>query len=299
MDFNQLKYFQVLANIKHFTKAAKQISISQSALSRSISKLEDELGITLFNRQNGNIHLTQQGQKFLIHTERILREMDTALNEINLAEQPGHGVVNLSFTHSIGGYFLPIILREFNKAYPDIKVKLNQHNTAYLIHQLSEGKNDLCLCPAILNSENLAWEYLWSEELFAVVPDVHPLADRESVTLQELESYPFITLKPSYSLRILVDQFLEVANSHPNIVFEGDDISTVANLVAANLGVSLIPCIPTNEYAGIKYLSVSFPICQRAIGIAWNTTQQLSDEAITFQQFTLKSFANVKKLPYR
>ena len=69
MDFNQLKYFQVLANIKHFTKAAKQISISQSALSRSISKLEDELGITLFNRQNGNIHLTQQGQKFLIHTE--------------------------------------------------------------------------------------------------------------------------------------------------------------------------------------------------------------------------------------
>ena len=294
MELSQLKYFQAVANIRQFTKAAQSIHVSQSALSRSMAKLEDELGTELIHRGGQGITLTSAGEHFLFHVDRILRELEAAEQELSVDAEGDAGTVTLSFLHSFGGYILPMLLSEFHRSYPQIQIKLNQNNSAYLAKQVAEGKTDLCLCSNMVMSDNIAWTYLWSEELFVVVPQDHPLAGRESVELAEIESEPLITMKPSYSLRMVVDQSFELASSHPEIVFEGDDVNTLASLVAARLGVSLLPQIPSTEHLGIVYIPVSFPACRRAVGIAWNATRQLNPASIRFQQFVIKHFSGHK-----
>lgn len=291
MEISQLQYFQAVARVRHFTKAAEACAVSQSALSRSIAKLEEELGVRLFARRSRHVELTQAGEHFLYHVDRVLRELAEAKRELTQQETKGGGTVNVSFFHSFGGYLLPMLLAEFHAQYPEIRIKLNQHNSKFLMQQVESGKTDLCLCSTMTTAENIAWMYLWSEELFVAVPKDHPLAQCGSVTLRDVEAEPLITLKPNYSLRTLVDQSFELAHSHPQIIFEGDDVNTLASLVAAKLGVSIIPNIPGVEHLGIVYLPITFPVCKRAVGIAWNTTKQLSPAALTFQQFVIRHFA--------
>ena len=292
MEISQLQYFQAMARVRHFTKAAEECAVSQSALSRSIAKLEDELGTPLFVRHARRAELTHAGEHFLYHVDRVLRELEAAKREVAAPEQEDGGVVNVSFFHSFGGYLLPMLLAEFHAQHPEIRIKLNQHNSKFLMRQVARGKTDLCLCSTMTMAENIAWMYLWSEELFVAVPKDHPLASRESVTLRDIEREPLITLKPNYSLRTLVDQSFELADSHPQVIFEGDDVNTLASLVAAKLGVSIIPNIPGIEHLGIVYLPISVPVCKRAVGIAWNRAKPLSPAALTFQQFVIAHFAS-------
>ncbi len=290
MEINQLKYFCALAGIRHFTRAAQEISISQSALSRSIHKLEQELGVPLFLRGSREARLTAQGQRFLIHAERALREIERARQDIESGGDPARGVIGLSFMHSLGIHILPQLLSEFKALYPDIQFSLNQDNSSVLAQSLLEGRADICLCSIMVNMEQLAWLYLYTEELFAVVPKGHPFADKKSIDLKEIEDQPFITLKPNYSLRILTDQFCAISGIRPPVIFEGDDINTAAALVSAHLGVSLLPRITGIETAGLVFIPVSFPVCRREIGLAWSTTRPLSPAALLFQQFVINRF---------
>lgn len=290
MEINQLKYFCVLANIRHFTKAAKEISISQSALSRAIGKLEQELGAPLFRRGGRDILLTPQGQRFLVHVEKALRELEKGRLEMEEGRDPGHGVISLSFMHSLGIHILPQLLSEFKQLYPDIQFNLNQDNSSVLAQSLLAGRSDVCLCSVMVNMEQLAWLYLYTEELFAVLPADHPLASRKTLELRELEDEPFITLKPNYSLRILTEQFWAISGIRPSIIFEGDDVNTATSLVGAHLGVSLLPKTTGMDTAGLVFLPISFPVCKREIGLAWSTTRPLSPAAQLFQQFVINRF---------
>lgn len=295
MELTQLKYFQVMAKCQHFTQAAQELSVSQSALSRSIQKLEQELGVPLLERHGRTSTLTEAGRKFLFHVDRVMRELGVAEQELAM-EKGGAGVVHLSFLHSLGDTFLPWILRQFHARYPRIEIKLNQQNSAQLSAQLASGETDICLC-STMNEADTAWMYLWSEEMFLVVPEDHPLAHKQHVRLQEIEEEPFVALKPQYTLRQQVNQFMDLAGSHPQIVFEGDEVHTLVSFVAAHLGVSLLPHVPCTEYLGVVFVPVSFPVCKRAVGIAWNTMRPLSPAAMTFQQYTIHHFLNQPPQP--
>jgi len=297
MELNQLEYFKALAHINHFTQAAQSISVSQPALSRSIAKLEKELGVPLFNRVGKKIRLTPYGQTFLIHTERALQEIANGKQAVTDLSEPDQGVVNLSFLHSLGTYLVPMLLSNFKKKYPKIQFSLNQDNSARLTEQLIEGDTDLCLCSTLMTTESLGWVSLCAEELFIILPSKDPLAKHRSLRLEEISHEPFITFKPMYGLRLLADQFFETAAVRPKITFEGDEIMTVASLVAANLGVALIPHIPGLEHLDLVFIPVSRPTCARAIGIAWNTNNYLSPATRKFQQFVIDAFANTTSMP--
>lgn len=291
MELHQLKYFRALAESHSFTQAAEAAAVSQSALSRSIARLEEELGAKLFDRSRKALPLTRAGERFLLHAQRALMELETARRELHEGASRDAGTLSLSFAHSLGGYHLPLLLSEFHAKYPEVRVRLSQHNTVALVKQLSRGRTDLCLCPTVMSeAEHVAWSYLWSEKLYVTVPRGHRLAGRRSVNLKEIEGEPFITMKPPYSLRILTEQFLKMADSHPEIVFAGDDVNTLASLVAAGLGVSLIPRIEGIEKE-VVFIPVSYPVCQRSIGIAWNTEKPLPEAAMTFQRFVMRRFA--------
>lgn len=295
MELAQLKYFQVMANIRHFTRAARMLDVTQPALSRSMAKLEKDLGVPLFKRSEGEIELTAEGERLLRRVDRILREVDSAREEASNAHAEVSKEFRLSFIHSLGSYALPHILQDFRALYPDIRIQLNQQDSAALALQVAAGETDLCLCSTIPTTEYSAWVYLWSEELFVTVPLGHRFAEREKINLQELEDEPLVAMKSSYSLRILVDQFFDLAGIHPEITFEGDDVSTISGLVAAGLGVSLLPKLAGVEHPELRYIPVSFPICKRAVGIAWNTQRQLPPAAICFQQFLIRRFDNTMK----
>ena len=295
MELAQLKYFQVMANIRHFTRAARMLDVTQPALSRSMAKLEKDLDVPLFRRNEGEIELTPEGERLLRRVDRILREVDSAREEASSAHTEVAKEFRLSFIHSLGSYALPHILQDFRASYPDIRVQLNQQDSATLALQVAAGETDLCLCSTIPTTEYSAWVYLWSEELFVTVPLGHRFAEREKINLQELEDEPLVAMKSSYSLRILVDQFFDLAGIHPEITFEGDDVSTISGLVAAGLGVSLLPKLAGVEHPELRYIPVSFPICKRAVGIAWNTQRQLPPAAICFQQFLIRRFDNTMK----
>ncbi|MCI6159291.1 MAG: LysR substrate-binding domain-containing protein [Selenomonadaceae bacterium] len=290
MELAQLQYFQTMARVGHFTKAADECAVSHSALSRAIGKLEHELGVKLFTRHARHAELTAEGVHFLHHVDRALSELNTAKAEIMEEGKQKDEVFHLSFFHSFGSYLLPMLLAEFHAEYPQIRIKLHQHSSRLIMQQIEAGDTDLALCSTMATEEHIAWVYLWSEELFAAVPKDHPLASRKSITLRDLEPEPLITMKPHYSLRELVNQCFALADCHPKIIFEGSDVNTLASLVAAKLGVSIIPNIPGIEHLGIVYLPISFPICKRPVGIAWNTAKQLSPAALKFQQFVIHHF---------
>ena len=295
MELAQLKYFQVMANIRHFTRAARMLDVTQPALSRSMAKLEKDLDVPLFKRSDGEIELTPEGERLLRRVDRILREVDNAREEAGNTHAEVSKEFRLSFIHSLGSYALPHILQDFRALYPDIRIQLNQQDSAALALQVAAGETDLCLCSTIPTTEYSAWVYLWSEELFVTVPLGHRFAEREKINLQELEDEPLVAMKSSYSLRILVDQFFDLAGIHPEITFEGDDVSTISGLVAAGLGVSLLPKLAGVEHPELRYIPVSFPICKRAVGVAWNTQRKLPPAAVCFQQFLIRRFDNTQE----
>lgn len=143
MDLSQLEYFRALAHIRHFTKAAASISISQSALSRSITKLENELGHPLFDRTGHEISLTPDGQRFLIHVERALSEIEEGRRELDHENDPQGGIINLSFIHSLGTYMLPVLLSEFKVQNPSTRFNLQQNDSTLLAQGLIDGTSDL------------------------------------------------------------------------------------------------------------------------------------------------------------
>jgi len=291
MEWNQLEYFKTVAQLQHITHAAQQLSISQPALSRSIAKLEEELGFPLFDRRGKSIFLNRYGQIFLQHVQRAMQEIAEGQKVITDLLHPDHGNISLSFLHSLGPNMVPSLISKFLTNNPDIQFKLYQGATNFLLAQLEAGEIDLCLCSPVAAKDTIQWEPLFTEELFVIVPTGHRLAKRSSIELSELKDEPIVTFKKDYGLRILADDLFREAGLQPFITFEGDEIITVAGLVEAKLGVALIPHVFGLDKINICFLPISKPTCQRMIGIAWTKGKYLSPAAQKFKNFVIHSFS--------
>ncbi|MGN0953634.1 LysR family transcriptional regulator [Dialister sp.] len=288
MEISQLEYFVILARIRHFTRAARSMSITQSALSHSMRKLEKELGVALFERTEQGVTLTAAGQDFLSHAERSLNELKKGKNELEEMKNPGRGLIRLSFIHSLGTGLIPFLLAGYEKHCA--RFVLSQNDSASLTRNLLEGKNDLCLCPPMMSMENIIWVYLFSEKLYAALPRSHRLAQRKSLAVKDLEKEPFIFLKRSYNLRVLSEEFLAGAGVNPLVMYEGDDVNTLAGLISAGLGVSILPETEGTDRSDIVFIPFSDRPLTREIGLAWNGSVPLTAAADAFRQYVLSCF---------
>lgn len=291
MEWEQLEYFQTLARMQHVTKAAKSLSITQPALSRSIARLENHLGVPLFDRQGRSISLNQYGHIFLRRVQAMMKEYTEGKEEIQALLKPDQGVVSLGFLHTLSTTLVPDLIGSFQQEYPNISFQLKQNHSYWLLERLKSGDLDLCLLASIKPENPIQWIKLWSEELFVFVPNDHPLASRESITLNEIAGERFILLKKGYALRMTVDELFEKANIQPNIMFEGEEATTAAGFVAAGLGISILPDLKGLDQSKITKIRVSWPECQRVIGIAWIKGRFLSPVAETFKQYVISHFS--------
>lgn len=290
MDWNQLEFFKTTAYTQNITKAAATLSISEPALSRAISKLEVQLGFPLFDRRGKGIHLNRSGRTFLYYAEKALEDLSRGQQAVQDLLDAKQGTIFLGFMHSLGISLLPKLLKNFLVEFPQVEFKLYQHNATVLLQQLLDGKTDLSICMGFNSYHDITWEPLFTEDLFAALPTGHPWAHNDTVSLKALATQPFISFKQDLGMRILTDQIFNKLHCAPHIVFEGDDIITVAGLVEAGLGLSLLPKIDNMTGMNLVYLPIKEMTCRRSIGIAYVTNRYLPPVAKNFKNYLLSLY---------
>lgn len=291
MEIQQLQYFKTLAKMQHMTRAAETLMISQPALSKSISNIEKELGVPLFNREGRSISLNRFGEHFLKSVNVMLAEFEKVSNEFQDITKPGHGIVSFGFIHTLGMEIVPELMASSQKKYPNMHVTLTQATSSNLLARLEEGAIDLCLSQKI-ESKVIEVETieLWQEELFVIVPSTHPLAKKDAINLEEIKDEQFISIKSGNSLRQLVDSFFAEIDVDHKTTFAGEEMHTIAGFVGAGLGVSLIPDIKGLNQYNVKKLRVISPKCVRSVGVSWAKNRYLSPSASEFKKYLVDYF---------
>lgn len=290
MEWQQLHYFSTLAKIQHMTRAAEELSISQPALSRSIARLEEELGVPLFDRHGRGIYLNHFGQSFLKRVKTMRLEYDRAILELQELNNPDYGMISLGFLHTLGTNVVPDLLRDFGKRFPHVHFKLTQNYSYDQLKLLQAGELDVCLLAAIDTEPPVVWQELWRDELFIMVPSDHPLAERTSVTLHDVADEPFIHLKEGYALRKNVERCFGECGITPHWAYELDEVSTIAGFVAAGLGITLLPHDDNYNPERVVLLPVKNTVCERIIGMAWLNHKTALPAAIEFKKFASTYF---------
>lgn len=285
MEWQQLEYFQMLAKVQNFTRAANELALTQSALSRSISRLEEELRVPLFERKTRGVVLNQYGEIFLQHVHRAMQEIMIAKQELNEMVDPFRGIISLAFIHTLGSSFVPDVISAFREKYPGIQFQLMQDSTKKIVHQLGAGGIDLGFCSPNEQIDNISTVPIVDEELFLIVPKNHRLAHKQQADLNEVADEPFVLYKQESGLRDIIYHLCEEAGFKPAVSFEGVGDETIAGFVRANFGVALIPFISGLDMAEISLLSVSRPRCRRVIHMAWRTDRYMSPAALHFKKF--------------
>jgi DNA-binding transcriptional LysR family regulator len=291
MDLLQLKYFQTVARLEHMTQAARQLSIAQPSLSQMVARLEEELGVSLFDRQGRQIRLNQFGRAFLWHVEHILGELEEAKQEIADMAGTEHGCIALAI---VLPHILPDLLQTFRSDHPHVTFRLfHQHSSQTVLQQLEQGEIDLGITSPPIEQPNINWITLMRDEIYLMVPPEHPLARYKSIDLHEVEHEPFISLKPGHTMRTLTDSFCQQAGFTPKVAFEGDDSSTIRGLIIAGIGVGfasdlMLRGLP-NPTIGVA-LHIQEPRCQRIIGLAWRKDHYQSLVAQQFRTFVIHYF---------
>jgi LysR family hydrogen peroxide-inducible transcriptional activator len=267
MELHQLRYFCAVADTSNFTRAAEREHVAQPSLSQQILKLEDELGVKLFDRLGRKVRLTPFGETFLPRAQRILRELTEAKCEIQDLAGGNRGMIVLGSIPTIAPYFLPSRLAHFAKVHPSIQVSIVEDTTVVLLKQLHEGKIDLALVALPAPGDELVSHELAREPLFAVVPDTHRLAKRRSISLREIEGDPFLLLKDGHCFRETAVAACRRARLRPNVVFESGHFATILAMVSAGMGVSIIAEMALEKRSGCRYLRLDDERSYRRIGV--------------------------------
>lgn len=244
IELRHLRYFIAVAEELHFGHAAARLNISQPPLSQQIQILEQQIGARLFARTNRSVSLTEAGRQFLADSRQILSQVDAAAARAARLHHGETGELRIGFTSSAP--FIKAVsdtLSTFRRRYPDVHIQTRETNTREQIVPLNEGALDLGLMRNTQLPDTLVWERVLREPLLAMVPRDHPLASQPRVSLRELAREPFVFFDPHVGTG-LYDDILGLMRRYdltPAITQEVGEAMTIIGLVAAGLGVSILP----------------------------------------------------------
>ncbi|MEE1756202.1 LysR family transcriptional regulator [Streptomyces sp. SP18CS02] len=282
----RLAYFAAVARHEHVTRAAQEMGVPQSTLSRAVVRLEQDLGVALFARKGRTVSLTPAGRTFLASAERALAEVERAADSVRADADPSAGRVAFGFLHTMGSETVPGLIRAFRADHPKVRFTLVQNYGEAMIERLRAGELDLCLTSPVPDAPDLVARRLDEQRLRLVVPDDHRLAGRKRVRLAEAADETFVTLEPGYGLRRITDDLCTEAGFTPRVAFEGEEAETLRGLVAAGLGVALLPP-PAVPRPGVVELTVTAPRAAREIGVAWLDGHPDTPPVAAFKKFLL------------
>lgn len=241
MELDQLRHFVKVAELGNFTKAAELNMISQSALSRSIAKLETEVGQPLFERQTRHVSLTDAGNLLLNKARQIIALVDDAREEIT--DDGESGQVRVGAIPTIAPYYLPEVLRRFQSLYPKGRILVQEDTTDVLVKKLSDGLVDIVIAADPIEAKYLKSHRLFEEELFLVMAADHPLKEKKQIRPSDIESLPFVLLGEAHCLSESIVSFCRQKAFQPVLVERTSQLVMVQELVALNHGISLVPAM--------------------------------------------------------
>ncbi|QIJ64376.1 LysR family transcriptional regulator [Streptomyces sp. JB150] len=288
----RLAYFAGVARTEHVTRAAREMNVPQSTLSRAMVRLEQDLGVELFARRGRTVALTPAGRTFLTSVERALAEIERAAEEVRADADPTTGKVAFGFLHTMGTETVPGLIRAFRADHPRVRFALVQNYGEAMIERMRAGELDLCLTSPVPDAPDLVARRLDEQKLRLVVPADHRLATRRRVRLAEAADESFVTLEPGYGLRRITDALCAEAGFRPKVAFEGEEAETLRGLVAAGLGVALLPP-PAVPRPGVAELTVTAPRAVREIGVAWMAGGVDTPPVAAFKKFLLSRKGNL------
>ncbi len=296
MTLTELKYIVAVAREKHFGKGADACHVSQPTLSVAIKKLEEELQVKLFERNANEITVTPLGQEIVRQAQSVLEQADHIKNIAKRGKDPLAGSLRLGVIYTIGPYLLPDLVRQMIATLPQMPLMLQENFTVKLLEELRNGEIDCAILAEPFPDTNLAIAPLYDEPFMTAVPSSHPLALRSSVTAEEIKNETMLLLGNGHCFR---DQVLEVcpefarfSSSSGGIQksFEGSSLETIKHMVAAGMGITLVPRlsvpkealqrdfvlargkkskVPAEQPSFIKYLPFEGHIPSRRVVLAW------------------------------
>ena len=290
MNVDELRWFVTVAERGRVTQAASELHISQPALSRALDRLQRELGVRLFDRSGRTLRLNRYGARYLGHVRRALAELDSGQRALEEMVGGEHGLVSLGFAPTLSTWLVPRLVSAFRSERPGPRFQLHQDAVGPLVDALRDGSVDLLISPRPGDSA-LHWEELGRERLQLVVPARHRLASRKRVRLAEAAGERFVMLKHAFDFRDLVEALCREAGFEPESGFEAEDIASARALVAAGLGVAVVPPLHGGgaELArGGVHLELSDPDAVRAVGIVWDDRRYRSPVTELFREFVLE-----------
>lgn len=279
MELNQLYCFLQVAKTEHMTRAANQLHITQPALSKNISRLEEDLGVKLFDRQGKNIHLNEYGRVALRYTEQILYALGDLRAELSeMAEaQAGHLRIGSAFP-SHEPNFVMTAIREFALPRPDVRFSLIQYSSRRLVSALENREIDIAVASNPILKPNILWKDLFTEKMGIILSVDHPLAAKETVSILDLQRERFYCNNTNSDVYDLTYRFCSQAGFRPVIHFEGEFPSFIGEAVSMGYGVSIISDRgyhrssrrkdPSPWEEKITFRPLAEPYCKRICGIA-------------------------------
>jgi len=294
MELRHLQYFIAVAEELNFSRAAERLHMAQPPLSQQIRQLEEELGFQLFHRTKRQVQLTAAGQVFFREAKAILGQVEQAIQTGQQASRGETGRLVIGFVSSATYNILPSILQAFRQAIPAVTLELRELTTNQQLQLLASGQIDVGLVRPSVEQPNLHSEILFEESLMAALPLAHPARKRGKISIKSLIDEPFILFPRSLAPGLYdpIISFCQQAGFSPQVVQEAIQMQTIVSLVAAEMGVSIVPMSlqhlqrsgviykPFQEKSPLVAIALLWrhpltPIVQRFLEIARQVSQRL------------------------
>src|SRR5277367_5511287 len=280
MEFHQLRYVCAIAETGSFSRAAERCQVAQPSLSQQVLKLEEDLGAKLFDRLGRSVRVTEAGRAFIPRARAILEQMDEARSSAAANDADLHGSVAVGVIPTVAPYLMPAYTAAFAKKYPDAKLRIVEDTTSVLVEGLRDLSIDVAILALPLRYKDLDLFPIRTEPLFAVLKRDHPRASAESLALKDLRGESFVMLRDGHCFRDLSISACTHARVTPRIAFESGQFSSLFGMVAAGVGISLVPEMAIDRNAGCRYVRLSDARATRTIvaailhGRSFNRVQQ-------------------------
>jgi len=294
MEIHQLRYLVAVAEEGSFSRAAAKVRVAQPSLSQQIRKLEAEVGQPLFDRLPRSVVLTEAGRCLIDYARQILASIGDARRCVDEFKNEVAGRLAVGAIPTIAPYVLPELVGKFQKHYPEVTLEIVEDVTDGIARRVEAGELDVALASTCQQSPTLRRESLGSEPLLALVPKGHPLAKKTLVAMDDLKSQRFLLLHEMHCLSQQVNHLLAARRLRPEIALAGSQLGTIANMVAAAIGVSIVPQMMVKHQATPGCVSLPFapPVPERELNLLYNPLRFQSKAAAAFRREAAAAFSS-------
>ncbi|PPK51237.1 hydrogen peroxide-inducible genes activator [Marinobacter persicus] len=285
MTLTELRYVVTLARERHFGRAAERCHVSQPTLSVAVKKLEDELGIPLFERSKSSIRVTETGQRIIEQAQRVLDQVGVIRDMAQDGKNQLNSPLKVGAIYTIGPYLFPHLLPELRRAAPEMPLYIEENYTANLRQKLRHSELDAIIVALPFDEPEVVTLPLYDEPFVVLLPADHPLTKKDQVTPEEMAKEQLLLLGPGHCFRDqvlescppLVEAITKRADAgRPELVTEGSSLETIRHMVASGLGITVLPL---SAATAMKYqediLAVrpfAAPVPFRTVALAWRVT---------------------------